>query len=197
MAKEDIILGKGQLYYAPLATANPDETTVAYGGTWTSWTSMGTTLEALTLTISEDRKDIKTQQSLGTLRQFRTSRDISLKTVLAEMTGANLALIHGGTNADTAAGAAQKGFSQVTVGDQPVVTAYKWAFEGVRVGSDGVKQPVRYFFHAGSIGPDGDSAFDKENPTGLPIVITVFEDTSQAAGSEFMVVEIVNAAITA
>jgi len=196
MSKEDIILGEGTIYYAPTGTANPDETTVAYGTAWSSWTSLGQTLEPLTLTWNEERKAIKTQQSMGKLREFRTSREPVLKTVLAEHTGAKLALIHGGTNTDTAAGAAQKGYSEVKIGVEPVVATYKWGFEGVRVSSDGVKQPVRYFFHVGTIGPDGDSTWDKENETGIPIVINVHEDTTQSAGEEFMVIQVVTAAST-
>ncbi len=197
MAKEDIILGKGELYYAPVATANPDETTVAFGGTWTSWTSLGQTLEPLTLTWNEERKSIKTQQTLGKIRQVRTSREPQLKTVLAEHTGAILALVHGGTNTDTAAGASQKGFSQVVIGAETMVSTYKFGFETLRVTSAGVKQPVRYFFHMGSIGPDGDSAFDKENETGIPVIIEVYEDTSQTDGQEFMAIDIVTAPASA
>jgi hypothetical protein len=197
MAKEDIILGEGTLYYAPTGTANPDETSVEFGGTWSSWTSLGDTLEPLTLTWNEERKAIKTQQTMGKVREFRTSREPRLTTVLAEHTGAILALIHDGTNTDTAAGASQKAFSAVTVGNEPVVSTYKFGFESVRVDSTGTKQPVRYFFHIGSIGPDGDSSWDKENETGLPIAIEVYEDTSQSAGEEFMVVHTVTAAATA
>lgn len=197
MAKEDIILGEGTLYYAPTGTANPDETTVAFGGTWTSWTSLGQTLEPLSMSWNEERKAIKTQQTMGKVREFRTGRDPQLKTVLAEHTGAILALIHGGANADTAAGASQKGFSQVTIGNEPVVSTYKFGFETLRVDSTGTKQPVRYFFHIGSIGPDGDSTWDKENETGIPVMIEVYEDTTQSAGSEFMVIDIVTAAATA
>lgn len=197
MAKEDIVLGSGKLWYAPTGTANPGETTVAYGAAWTNWTSLGDTLTPVVLTVAEERKAVRTQQSLGVVKELRTQMEITLKTTLAELTGANLAMVLNGTNTNTAAGSSQKAFSQVTVGKDVQVDTYKFGFESLRVDSTGVKQPVRYFFHIGSIAPDGDQAFDKENETGLPVVITVYEDTSQSAGSEFMVVDIVTAPASA
>tara|TARA_R110000868_G_scaffold27521_3_gene104319 strand:- start:956 stop:1552 length:597 start_codon:yes stop_codon:yes gene_type:complete len=198
MAKEDIVLGAGTLWYAPTATANPDETTVAYGAAWGgAWASLGDVLTPMVLSYADTRKAIKTQQSLGVIKEYRTDVAITLKTTLAEMTGANLALVLGGASADTAAGSAQKAFSALTVGNDVVVDTYKFGFETLRVDSTGASQPVRFFFHIGSIGPDGDMAFDKENETGVPVVITIYEDTSQSAGEQFMAVDIVTAAVTA
>lgn len=194
--KEDIVLGSGELWYAPTTTANPDETTVAYGATWSNWISLGDVLTPMVLSYADTRKAVKTQQSLGPIKEYRTDVAITLKTTLAELTGANLALVLGGVNADTNAGAAQKAFSQVKAGKDFVVDTYKFGFETLRVAADGSSQPVRFFFHIGSIAPDGDVAFDKENETGVPVVITVYEDTTQAAGSEFMIVDIVTAAAT-
>ncbi len=196
MTKENVILGSGKLWYAPLATANPDETSVAYGAAWTSWTSLGDTLTPMVLGYSDTRKAVKTQQALGVVKEYRTDVAITLKTTLAELSGANLALVLGGTNTNTAAGASQKGFSQVKAGRDFVVDTYKFGFETLRVDTAGVSQPLRFFFHVGSIMPDGDMSFDKENETGVPVVITVYEDTSQSAGQEFMVVDIVTAAAT-
>lgn len=197
MANADIILGVGTLYYAPTGTANPDETSVGYGTAWSSWTSLGTTLDALTLNYADTLKDVRVQQKLGVIKRFRTEVGITAKTKLAEHTGAILALLTGGTNTDTAAGASQKAFSQVTAGDDPAIDEYKFGFETYRVDSAGTKQPVRYFFHKGHIRIDGDVNFDRENETGVPVVIEVLEDTSQSAGSEFMVVDIVTAPASA
>lgn len=196
MAKEDVILGYGKLWYAPVGTASPDETTVNYGAAWTNWTALGDTLTPCVLTFAEERRAVKTQQSLGVVKELRTDVAITLKTTLAELTGANLAMVLNGTNTATAAGASQKGFSQVKVGKDVQVDTYKFGFETLRVDSTGVKQPVRFFFHIGSIAPDGDMAFDKETEAGVPVVITVYEDASQAAGQEFMIVDIVTAPAT-
>ncbi len=193
MAKEDILLGSGKLWYAPTGTASPDETSVAYGAAWSNWTALGDTLTPAVLTFAEERRAIKTQQSLGIVKQMRTDVAITVKATLADLTGGNLALVLNGANTSTAAGASQKAFSQVKVGKDVQVDTYKFGFETLRVDSTGVKQPVRYFFHIGSIAPDGDMAFDKETETGLPILITVYEDASQTAGQEFMIVEIVTA----
>jgi hypothetical protein len=198
MAKEDIVLGAGSLWYAPVATANPDETTIGYGTAWGgAWVSLGDVLTPMVLTYTDTRKAIKTQQSLGVIKEYRTDVAIMLKTTLAELTGANLALVLNGTNTATAAGASQKAFSAIAVGNDVVVDTKKFGFETLRVDSTGASQPMRYFFHVGSIGPDGDMAFDKENETGLPVVITIYEDITQSAGAEFMAVDIVTAAATA
>lgn len=198
MATQDILVGSGVLWYAATGTANPDETTVAYGAAWGgTWTSAGDTFGALVLNFNEERITVTTQQRLGPLREFRTAVAPTLRGALAEHTGANLALLTGGTSTPTAAGASQKGYTSVTIGNDKLPVYRKFGFETLRVQNDGTKQPVRYFFHVGTIMPDGDINFDKEGETQLPFTITIHEDTSQAAGSEFMAIEIVTAAATA
>ena len=197
MAKEDIVLGYGKLYYAPLATANPDETTVAFDAAWTSWTALGDTLEPVRFNLNEERVDVMTQQSQGILKRYRTVRKPTVRTVLAEHVGATLAMIWGGTNVITAAGAAQKAFNELKVGNEPIVSTYKFGLEVLYVASAGSKQAVRYFWNIGDIAPDGDTTYDKAKEAGIPILINVFEDTGAAAGEEFMTMQVITSPVTA
>lgn len=198
MADLDILIGPGKVYYAPLATANPDETSVAYGGTWTGWTSLGDFLEGsgVTLAIDEEFTKVYTEQSTSPVNAVRTKREPMLRMTLAEHSGANLALLLDGTKTDTAAGAGQKAFSSIPFGVNSTVDFYKWGIEGFRYDSAGTAQPVRYFFHKGYIRLAGDVNFSKADPTGIPVEITILADRSQSAGAELGLWEQVTAPAT-
>src|SRR3990172_4612490 len=171
MAKEDIILGAGKLYYAAVGATDPDETSVAYDGSWGgSWTSLGNTLGPARVTIEEDRKKVFVEQRLGPVKSRRTRQEAMIRTILAEHTGVNLALLWGGANTDTAAGASQKAYSEILAGGQPVPLEKRIGLETVYVDSSGNKLPVRYFFHICTVQPDGELAIDKANETGIPIL---------------------------
>lgn len=197
MAKEDIVLGYGKLYYAALGTANPDETSVAFDAAWSSWTALGDTLEPVRFNMNDEWVDISTQQSMGDLKSYRTDRKPTIRTVLAEHVGATLALIWGGTNLNTAAGAAQKAYSEIKVGNEPVVSTYKVGLEVLYVASAGSKQSVRYFWDICAFMPDGDTVYDKKKETGIPVLIKVYENTGATAGVEFMTTHIVTGPVTA
>jgi len=195
MADLDILIGPGRLYRAPLATANPDETTVAFGAAWTNWTAMGDLLEGsgVTLSMEEEYTKVYTELSTAPVTAVRNKREPMIKCTLAEHSGDNLALILDGTKTDTAAGASQKGYSSIPFGVNTGVDFYKWGLEGFRYDSAGTQQPIRYFFHKGFLSLAGDVNFSKADPTGIPIEITVLADRSQSAGSELGELQIVTA----
>lgn len=195
MADIDILIGPGRLYYAPLATANPDETTVAFGAAWSSWTSVGDFLEGsgVTLSMEEEHTKVYTELSTAPVAAVRTKREPMIKLTLAEHSGANLALVLDGTKTDTAAGAAQKAFSSIPFGTNSTIDFYKWGIEGFRYDSAGTAQPVRYFFHKGFLRLAGDVNFSKSDPTGIPVEITILADRTQSAGSELGELVIVTA----
>lgn len=200
MADADILIGPGRLYRAPVAEANPDETTVAFDAAWGgNWTDMGDLLEgdAVTLSINEDFTDVYTEQSTSAKNSVRTRREVMLSMTLAEHSVANMAIVLDGTAAATAAGASQKGYSDIPFGDNSDVDFYKWGIEGFRKDTAGTKQPVRYFFHKGYLRLAGDVNWSKQNPTGIPIEIKVLGDSTQSAGEELGICQIVTAAATA
>lgn len=201
MADQDILIGPGKLYRAPLATANPDESTVAFGDAWGgSWVNMGDLLEGspVTLSMPEEFTKVYTEQSTSAKNAVRTKREPMIKATLAEHSVENMAIVLQGTAETTpAAGGGQKGFSEIPFGDQAEVDFYKWGIEAFRKDASDNIHPVRWFLHKGYIRLAGDTAYAKKNPTGVPIEITVLGDGSQPAGEELGILQIVTAQATA
>lgn len=201
MADQDILIGPGRLYRAPLDTANPDESTVAYGAAWGgSWTDMGDLIEGspVTLTMPEEFTKVYTEQSTSAKNAVRTRREPMIKCTLAEHSIANMAIVLQGTAETTAAaGGGQKGYSEIPFGDQSDVDFYKWGIEALRKDSSGNSHPVRWFLHKGYIRMSGDTAYAKRTPTGVPVEITILGDGAQTAGEELGILQIVTAQATA
>jgi hypothetical protein len=199
MADQDVLIGPGKLYRAPTGTANPDETTVAYGAAWGgSWTDMGDFPEGnpITIGMAETVAKVYGQQTTAPKKQSRTRRELIVKGALLELSAANVAIAVDGAVSTTAAGAAQKGYSEVAIGVQADITEYKWGVEALRVDSAGSNQPIRWFFNRGSMKLSGDLAHDKTKESMIPFEISIFEDTTAAAGEELGVYQVVTAAAT-
>lgn len=201
MADQDILIGPGKLYRAPLGEANPDESTVAYGAAWGgNWVDMGDFLEGspITLTIDETFTDVYTERATSAKNSVRTRRTLMIKGTLAEHSVANMAVLLQGTAETTAAaGGGQKGFSEIPFGDQSDVSFYKWGIEALRKDANDGNQPIRWFLHKGRIRLAGDLPYAKQNPTGIPIEILILGDSSQDAGEELGILQLVTAAATA
>lgn len=201
MADQDILIGPGKLYRAPLSTANPDESTVEWDTAWGgTWVNMGEFLEGspIVLSINEEFTDVYTEQSTSAKNSVRTRRTVMIKGTLAEHSVANMAVMMQGTaEATAAAGGGQKGFSEIPLGDGSAVTFYKWGIEATRKDTNGVQQPVRWFLNKGRIRLAGDLNYAKQNPTGVPFEILILGDSTQSDGEELGVLQIVTAAATA
>lgn len=197
-SSDEVLVSEGNILYAPLATALPDETTVAWGAydSWTSWTHFGYTTEPISFNYSYEEFSVDVQQSTSPLKRRKTSETMEISTTLAQFNGDVLALVTGGTNTDTAAGASQKAFSRVTGGGDTNLPEYMFAVEGYRVDDVGTKQPVRIFLYKGTITVNGDIPFDKAGVTGLPITITGLTDPDRAIGANLFEAQIVTAAAT-
>jgi len=197
----DVILGPGRLYRAPVATANPDESTVAYGAAWGgTWVDMGDFPEGSPITIAMAEEVYKAYSEQSTVAQAvtRTRREAVVKGALLETSIANWAIALQGTAEATAAtGGGQKGFTEIPFGAQTDVTLYKWGIEALRVDAANANQPIRWFFHKGFLRMTGDVAYAKTKETVLPFEITVIGDDSQTAGEELGILQIITAAATA
>lgn len=197
----DVILGPGRLYRAPVATANPDESTVAYGAAWGgSWTDMGDFPEGspITIALAEDIYKVYGEQSTVAQAVTRTRREATVKGALLETSIANWAIALQGTAETTAAaGGGQKGYSEIPFGAQTDVTLYKWGIEALRVDSANANQPIRWFFHKGFFRMTSDVQYAKTKETMLPFEITIIGDDTQTAGEELGILQIVTAAATA
>ena len=197
----DVILGPGKLYRAPVATANPDESTVAYGAAWGgAWVDMGDFPEGspITIALAEEVYKVYSEQSTVAQAVTRTRREATLKGALLELSIANWAIALQGTAEPTAAaGGGQKGYTEIPFGAQTDVTLYKWGIEALRVDSNNANQPIRWFFHKGFFQMKGDVAYGKTKESMLPFEITVIGDDTQSANEELGIIQVVTAAATA
>lgn len=197
MASADILATRAKIWYAPTGESLPDETSVAYDGSWGgNWTSLGFTATPLSMEYFESRTDSDIQQALSPVKDWRVDERITLRTEVNEFVGATLALLVHGSNANTAAGASQKAYSRVLGGGDPIVDQYAVGFEGYRPDSAGTLQPVRWFFYLASFQLDRGTTFSKRDESRLPIMIKTYADTSKAIGAQLFEVHIVTAPAT-
>jgi hypothetical protein len=193
----DVLLTAANVLYAPMATALPDETTVAYNtltGWAAAWVHLGYTATPAQITYSYDVTELFVEQSTAPILQRKNNERVTIDIELSQFSGTNLALLFAGTNTATAAGASQKAFSQVVSGGDPVLDEYMFALEGVRPDAAGIDQPVRVFIHRGTIRASGAIQFAKAGGTTLPAQITGLLKSSLAVGSQLMEIHIVTSA---
>lgn len=189
------------LYNAPTGEANPDETTVAYGAAWGgNWVRVGYTKAPLTLAYESEESDVTVEEELPPVKRFRVSENLTLETVLAELTGDYLALAGGNqaTVTEVAAAAAQKAYEYTTLGGDPTLTERKWGIEWRHIQTDGTEQPARIFIHKGTAMINGNLEFSQkaDDYPGIPIQVKALSDTTQSAGAKLCRFERVTAPTT-
>lgn len=191
----DILVSHAALLYALPAASLPDETSIAFNAyaSWTGWTLLGYTDEPAVVTLDVETLQLKVEQALAAVREVVTSEALTIKSKLVQFDGALLAILTRGTNTNTAAGAAQKAYSEMAFGGNPQLTEYQFALEGYRVDSAGTKQPVRIFINKGVITAMGDIGFDKANIVGVPFEIHALANTSLSDGVNLAKMHIVTA----
>lgn len=201
MAVRDVLVGPGRLYIAPVGEPNPDETTVVWAAAWGgNWTDLGDFPEGnpIRVVTEEDIHKSYGEQSTGVKRQVRTRREPMITGALHEHTIANWAyLLDATADAAVAAGASQKGYQELPFGVNTDVSEYKFGVEAMRLDSSNNRQPVRWFFHKGSIRLAASVAYAKTEDTFMGFEITILEDDTQTSGEELGILQIVTAAATA
>lgn len=192
---DSVLVAEAAVLYAPLATALPDETSVAWNtfAGWTGWTMLGYTTVATEFSYSYDVFEVDVQQSLAPIKRRKISEVGSISTSLAQFEGALLALVLSGTNTTVAAGASQKAWDRVVFGGDPALDEYMFAIEGWREDSAGTKQPVRIFGYRGTITANGGIPFDKNAVTAIPIAINLLADSSKAVGAQLGEIHVITA----
>jgi hypothetical protein len=152
----------------------------------------------IALSMAEDFLKVYSELATSPKNASRTRRETMIKGTLLEHSVANMAVLLQGTAATTAAaGGGQKGYSSIPFGTQADVDLYKWGIEALRKDAADNNQPVRWFLHRGYIRLSGDINYAKTQPTGIPIEITLLGDSTQAAGEELGILQIVTANATA
>jgi hypothetical protein len=197
MAVTDILVTPAKIYRAPVGEAVPDESTVAYGAAWGgNWTDLGYTLEPVSLSYETETFKLMVEQLTAPVRAVRQEETITIETVLAEITGANLAMAMDGTNTATSAGVNQVAYDLVEAGGSVSISEYAWGFEGYRLTSTDSKLPVRVFVYRGVATLNGQLTFAKSAGVGIPLRIEAMPDTTKAAGKQILQIHNVTAAPT-
>ena len=175
-----IMKSNAVLWYAPLGEAFPDETTVAAGELWGgNWQRLGSTKEPLTCLYEDERSDVNVEEYLMPVHRFKTAESLTIETVLAEIDLDYIALMTEGGVAKVAAGAGQKAFDSLTVGNDADLTGRAFGFEGVHLNSSGVALPLRVFIYRANAKLGGELSFSKreDDYTGVPITIEALSDS--------------------
>ena len=192
-----IILGPVKVYRAPVGEAKPNENSVGYGVAWGgNWVAFGLTEAPLSCNYSAEYFEAKVQEVLAAVKRRKTSEEMTLETVLAELTLDNLQMGTGGTVTDTAAGAAQVGKEELEAGNTAVMGEYAWGFEGEYRTDAGVQFPLRFGVFRGTSTLNGPLEFGKEGQPGVNLQVKALNDGSQSAGKQLFWVQKVLAAHT-
>jgi len=195
---EDIIVSEAHILTAPLGTALPDES-VAYDDhtAWdAAWDVLGYTTTGISINYSYDEFFVEVQQTNARIKGRKTSETVNLSFSLAQIDGSNVALAWGGTATNYAAGAGQKGWTKVVGGGDTVLPEAMYAVEGYRVDGDDNVQPVRFFLYRATAAASGDTTFDKNGATVIPMTIAGLADTSKTAGSQIWEMHIITDSAT-
>lgn len=197
MAVTDILITPARIWQSPVAEALPDETSIAYGGTWGgNWVDVGYTLQPLTMSFDRTLFELEVEQITGVVKRRVTKEMAMFETVLAEATPTNLQLAIGGTVTTTAAGASQVAFQDLDVGGDIQLDMLQWGFEGFYENAAGAQFPVRIFIYRASAILNGQLSFAKAAAAGVPIQISAEADTSKSVGANLLKFQRVTAVAT-
>ena len=175
-----IMKSNAVLWYAPVGEAFPDETTVHAGELWGgNWERLGSTKEPLTFLYEDERAEVNVEEYLSPVHRFKTSEKLSIETVLAEIDADYMALMTEGGVAKVAAGAAQKAYDNLPVGNASDLTPHAFGFEGVHLNSAGVALPLRVFVYRATAKLGGELTFSKreDDYTGVPLLVEALSDS--------------------
>lgn len=175
--RANILKSKAVMWVAPEGETLPDETDIDAAEDWGgNWERIGYTQSALTLILSDERSEITVEEVLAPIDEWRTSMAATMETSMAELTADYLAWLFGGTVSTTAAGASQKGYEELDIGDQNRITKYAIGFEGIRYDESDNALPVRVFMRRATLKLNGNLEFSQKTDsyTNVPIQVKGF-----------------------
>ena len=193
--RRNIIIGPGRVFRSMPNEVLPDETTVPYRGVpqtppgmgWGgNWEDIGLLMagSAVQMRHSATMKEIRADGFMLPLDRVPTARAISFAFTVLEYTPENLQLVFpDSTLTTTAAAAGQKGYQDLVIGSGQDNPAYAIGIEAFRKDSAGTKQPVRWRLYGASVEQDGETPFNQDNESMLPIVCHAlhWDDAGQVA----------------
>lgn len=196
MPAADIMIAPANIWYSPLTTAFPDETTVAYGAAWgVGWTALGYTLNPVEMSFELETFELEVEQIANPIKRQKTKETLSIETTLAELTAANLKLALGSTQTitTTAAGAAQHGYEELLAGGEVFLPEYQLGFEGYTLDSQNRQLPVRLFVYRANFVLNGTLSFARKAAAGIPLRVDALADTTKPAGQQLIAFQRVTA----
>jgi hypothetical protein len=87
---DNLALGPGSLYIAPLGTDEPTDLTTPWATVDPAWTQLGYTDEGSTFNYSVDSENVEVAEEVDPVAVALTSREVTVDFALAEVTAANL-----------------------------------------------------------------------------------------------------------
>lgn len=197
MSVSDIILGPAKAYYAPVGETLPSENSVSYGAAWGgNWTAFGYTKTPLSFNYTSEEFDAFVEEALGSVKRIKIKEELTIETTLAELTGGNLYFAMGGTLTPTAAGGAQVGKEELTMGGSGVLAEHAFGFEGLYQTSTGSQFPIRVFVYRGTVKLNGALEFGKSDYPGVALQVKAMSDLTKTLGQQLFLFQKVLAAHT-
>ena len=168
-------------WLAPTGEAFPSETSVAAGAAWGgNWARIGFTKEPLVLNYEDEEHEIEVEEMLMAIGRKKIGEKSNIETVLSEFKADYLQYAVDGAVTTVAAGASQKGYEQLLIGNDSEKTVYTIGFEGIAYNSSGIALPLRIGFYRCTIRLNGELKFSKRDDdyTGIPLQAKCLGNTS-------------------
>jgi len=190
MAVSDILVGAAKVYKAPVGEPFPDETTVDYGDAWGgNWAWLGHTKEGVKVGYTQETFEVEVDLLTNPVNEIIIKEVVLIETMLAELTGANMALGFNGELTTTSAGPGQRAFEQVEMGGRADIDKYAFGLEGFYKSAFNEVFPVRVFIYIASATVNGQLQFVKNNIAGIPLRIKAYADDAKAIGKQTMAIQ--------
>jgi hypothetical protein len=193
-SSDDVLVGAANLLYAPVGTTKPSDSTVAANdfASWpTGWVHLGYTDTGPNFTYGYDVFEVTAQQSTAPLKRRKTSETLTIAANLLQFEATHIALATHGTITHTAAGVGQKEVDKIVGGGDPTLPEYMFAWESTRPDVAGTLQPVRMFLPRGTITQNGETSFQRDGATVLPVQVAALLDASLPIGQQLYDLRIV------
>lgn len=198
-SSDDVLVGAANLLYAPVGTTKPSDSTVAANdfASWpTGWVHLGYTDTGPSFTYGYDVFEVVAQQSTAPLKRRKTSETLTITANLLQFEAVHIALATHGTITHTAAGVSQKEVDKIVGGGDPTLPEYMFAWESTRPDVAGTLQPVRMFLPRATITQNGETSFQRDGATVLPVQVAALLDATLPLGSQLYDLRIVTGPTT-
>lgn len=150
--------------------------TVAWGTAWSGYTAEGYTDGGMGFRINTSRDEIKADQALDPIMILPSSRELSLRTQLLEMT-ANAFLEAGGLGAvaTVAAGSGTRGHDELAIGSTVTIAYYTMGIDLLNAGDS---EAFRVIGYKGIPVGNPDINWQSNSPGRIPLEMRFVPDTA-------------------